>query len=152
MEHKKIIFRLFHLLLFFLAAYYVVKQFLQFLKNEDSSAMAFKRFNSFEKDKYPTFSVCLAEEFGNWHDMKTIENFYQANKINETLGISVLDYYELLIGMGFKKDPNRKTNFSTLEFDQAKRNMLNSMGSMTLSVRDEELQNWYKKVYDNFPP
>ena len=85
--------------------------------------MTLRTFNTLEKDKYPTFSLCLTVEESEeqWRNPEIIKNFYQTDRINETLYISMSEYYEMLQG-----DSHGKTNFSLLEFDQAKRNILDN--------------------------
>ena len=97
MSAKRIASRSFHLLLFVLASYYVVKQFLQFLENKDSSAMTLRKFNNLEKDKYPTFSLCLTveEDPKQWRNLEIIKNFN--GKLDITLFIAIIHFSFLII-------------------------------------------------------
>ena len=102
--------------------------------------MTLRTFNTLEKDKYPTFSLCLTVEESEeqWRNPEIIKNFYQTDRINETLYISMFEYYEMLQG-----DSHGKTNFSLLEFDQAKRNILTSVFYESTNLSDRTLQGWY---------
>ena len=94
MEKKTIISIIFHFLLFFLAAYYVGKQFSQFLENKDSSTLTLTKFNTNEKDKYPTFYICLTVEKSEegWRNPGIIRNFYHTDLINEKLDMDMKSF------------------------------------------------------------
>ena len=120
----------------------MVKQFLQFLENEDASTITLKKFNDSTGNKYPTFSVCLTLERSSMDNIEIIKNFYQEDLINETLGIDVLVYYEMLLG-NLNMDTGAKAvgmaNFSSLEFDRAKRNMVKFIHYERTSFKGESL-------------
>ena len=142
MDTKRIVSIFLHIFLFFLTAFYVTKQFLEFLENKDSSAMMFRTYNDLEKDKYPTFSMCLTIEDldgdETWRNTDIIRNFYQEKIINEVFGKDISYFYGALQGHAEKN-----LSFSSLEFDQAKRNLLKSIYLRIIGFNGVVLQSWY---------
>ena len=142
MDTKNIVSIFLHIFLFFLTAFYVTKQFLEFLQNKDSSAMMFRKYNDLEKDKYPTFSICLTiedlEGDETWRNKDIIRNFYKENKINDVFSKDVSYFYEALQGHAVEN-----SSFSLLEFDEAKRNLLKSIYLEIVSFSGVALQSWY---------
>ena len=91
------------------AGYYGIKQVLDYMENGDVSRISFKQYHNQRSDIYPTFSICLDPKEEN------IDTLFQAERIMETLDIDERDYFGRLHG----NTPGR-TNFSKLEFDDAK--------------------------------
>ena len=79
----------FTLVCFLLAAYMTNTQIMRFLKNEDSTTIAFKRFNLSPDDKYPAFSICFTGAELHWYNDKLIF---------DTFGVSSSKYERMLKG------------------------------------------------------
>ena len=58
------------ILLVVLMSYHLL---LQYLKNEDSSSVSFRKFNNDERDVYPSFSICMHSVKGA--TLKNIQKF-----------------------------------------------------------------------------
>ena len=67
---------LFTMVCFLLAAYMTNTQVIRFLRNDDSTTIAFKRFNLSPDDKYPTFSICFTGAELHWYNDKNIFDQY----------------------------------------------------------------------------
>ena len=56
---------LFYLACFVLAGILGLKQYLAYLKNEDSTSMTYRRFNEEQHDAYPTYTICIKSLYGD---------------------------------------------------------------------------------------
>ena len=137
-KYRIFISRAFAVTCFFLAGYYMLSQVANYLKNEDVSLFTYKRYNDEPSDKYPTFSICL------WPSVDDIlgyeNNLYRERTIHQNLNMSGADYFNMLIGSSLKGDG---TNFSMLQFDEAKwelSKMISSYGAY--SNQEETLVYW----------
>ena len=63
---------------------------LRFLSNNDTSSIAYKRFNETPDDRYPTFTICLLS-YGP-HYLQEIFN----NELRTQFGINGQEYNKLL--------------------------------------------------------
>ena len=110
---EKVVNAIFLLLCLSLAIHFVSKQIFQYRKNDDKSSISFKRYHTTKDDKYPTFSVCFSID-GSYP-----ETLFQDDIIKAKLDIDASDYHYMLIGL-----LKGKTNFSLLEYDEAKWDLL----------------------------
>jgi hypothetical protein len=71
--------------------YMIYGQFMEYLENEDSSSVSFRKFNQDQRDVYPTYSICMHSAKG------AILKVQPKNLEKEThLGIDI--YHNILIG------------------------------------------------------
>ena len=79
------------LLCFSVVLYFTSKELIRYIRNEDTSSVAFKKFNAAPQDKYPTFSLCF---YGKGPKYKTIynKNFF------ENINMSIPQYWEVITG------------------------------------------------------
>ena len=56
---------LFYLACFILAGTLGLKQYLSYLKNEDSTSMTYRKFNEEPQDIYPTYTICIKSLYGD---------------------------------------------------------------------------------------
>ena len=76
---------------FIMADYMTVKQILQYTKNNDVSTIGFEKFNESPKDVYPTFTLCFEDNF-------EVGKLFDAQRLNETAGITPKEYSDILLG------------------------------------------------------
>ena len=81
-------------------------QVIRLLKNDDSTTIAFKRFNLSPRDKYPTFSMCFKGAELRWYNDKFIFDQY---------GISSSKYEKLLKG---EKVSKYRYNYTSKLYDK----------------------------------
>lgn len=136
---KIVIKRCFKLTCFAVAVFVIYKQVCDYLRNEDVSVISYRKYNEDICDKYPTFTICLNPTID---DLLYYSNIlYREEKLNEVLKISGPNYYEMLIGTDFKG--NGVTNFSLLEFDDAKYNLFSMVVQYwAYSHKEEPLVYW----------
>ena len=129
--NRKLLFtKSFSITCYFLAGYYSLLQVLDYMKNEDVSLLTYKKYNVEPTDRYPTFSICLDPTDDDILDL------YQEETIQQHLNISVADYFDMLTGGSIRDDG--LTNFSLLQFDDAKRELLKMISIYTMKNRNEE--------------
>ena len=129
--NRKLLFtKSFAITCYFLAGYYSILQVLDYMKNEDVSLLTYKKYNVEPTDRYPTFSICLDPTDDDILDL------YQEETIQQHLNISVADYFDMLTGGSIRDDG--LTNFSLLQFDDAKRELLKMISIYTMKNRNEE--------------
>ena len=97
---------LFSMVCFLLAAYMTNTQVIRLLKNDDSTTIAFKRFNLSPDDKYPTFSMCFKGAELRWYNDKFIFDQF---------GISSSKYEKLLKG---EKVSKYRYNYTSKLYDK----------------------------------
>ena len=140
MEQKLIIQRSFSVICVMIALYYVSNQIIIFCENKDVSHFSFKQYHSTSTDKYPTHTICLSP------GADELETLYQTDKISETLGMTEVNYIGMLSG-----STQGRTNFSVLEFDDAKWDLkliLESYGAYSLQTGLKTLHYWDTEIAD----
>ena len=128
-QERFMIRRLYSFSCFLIALYYVINQILVFFENADVSQFSFKQYYSTKIDKYPTYSIFLSPTDDE------LVNLYQTEKIKEALNMT-----EMLSGA-----TEGSTNFSNLEFDDAKWDLgliLQSYGAYSLQSGQKILGYW----------
>ena len=120
---------LFTIACFLLATYMTNTQIMRFLKNEDSTTIAFKRFNLSPEDKYPTFSICLTGAELRWYNEKNIF---------DTFGVSSLKYQKMLKGQKiWKYDYDYKSKlYSKIPVDYIAGSSADKVDKFSISVSD----------------
>ena len=148
-KYRIFISRSFATICFFLAGYYMLSQVVEYLKNEDVSVFSYKRYNDAPREKYPTFSICLWPsiddilEYGN--------NLYQEQTIQRNLNMSGVDYFDMLTGSSFRGDG--LTNFSLLQFDEAKWELSKMISTyVAYSNQEEPLVYWDTEISNTSVP
>lgn len=86
-----IIWASFFLICFSVVFYFTSKELIRYIRNEDTSSVAFKKFNAAPQDKYPTFSICF---YGKGHRYKTIYN----KKRFRNVSMSIPQYWDAITG------------------------------------------------------
>ena len=133
-QERLMIRRLFSFCCLFLALYYVFNQILVYFENADVSQFSFKQYHSTKIDKYPTYSICISP------GPDELETLYQVDKIKKALNMTEIGYIEMLSGA-----TEGSTNFSNLEFDDAKWDLgliLQSYGAYSLQSGQKILGYW----------
>ena len=105
-------FRSFQFIGFLLATYFASIQVADYWKNESASLISFTKYHTTKNGKYPTFSICYTPG-----DPSYYEYLYQDEKIKEYLGLNTSIYNSMIMG---QQPLNRMKNFTLLEFDEAK--------------------------------
>ena len=72
------------------------KEALRYTKNNDRSAISYKRFADSPQDTYPTFSICLSDESEHWYKFLKDEIAYAIPSLNGKYWL----YGRILKGMG----------------------------------------------------
>ena len=148
-KYQILISRSFAATCFFLAGYYIVSQVVEYMKNEDVSVFAYKRYNNEPSDKYPTFSICLWPSVNDIFEYEN--NLYREQNIQQILNITGTDYFNMLIGSDFRGDGT--TKFSLLQFNDAKwdlSQMISSYGAY--SNQEETLVYWDPNISNTSIP
>ena len=74
-----------------LVVYSSYEQFIEYLKNEDSSSVSFRKFNQDERDIYPTYSICM-------HSSKGAILKVKPNNFENDSHLGIDKYHKMLIG------------------------------------------------------
>ena len=91
-------------------------QLKNFLKNNDTSSINFRRFNSAPRDKYPTFTICF---------VNNVVGIFDADYLNSTFGISVSDYHDALSGIN--DNETEMEMISAVDFNKATVKLMDSL-------------------------
>ena len=90
-----------------LVGYLTYQQFLEYVKNQDSSSVSYRSFNEEEKDVYPTFSICLYSKDGSI--LKDDMNYFGIKGKD-----GVANYHNMLLGLNDVTE-----DFMTINFDKS---------------------------------
>ena len=96
------------------ALLFIYNQVCGYLRNEDVSVISYRKYSNTDEDKYPTFTICWSPRY---YDL-----LFREERIKKTMAMTGAAYYRMLNGAKVKG--NRITNFSSLEFDDAKWDLL----------------------------
>ena len=124
---------------YFLAGYYSLLQVLDYMKNEDVSLLTYRKYNDEPTDKYPTFSICLST-IGSDALLEYDNVLYREETIQQNLNMTGADYYNMLIGGSFRGD--ELTNFSLLQFEDAKWELMKMISIYVADNNEETLEYW----------
>lgn len=120
---------LFKSICFILAGYMALTLYLRYLCNDDSSSIAFKRFNESPVDRYPTFSMCLLSS-----PLNPLIIFLNDNS-KAKFNLSGKEYDQLLKGSNISRSlwltKAEFSNISQIEHDR-------------LNIKLESLLNYYE--------
>ena len=75
------------LVCFSVVFYLTIQEILRYTNNEDTSSIAFTKFNSSPKDKYPVITFCF---YGKY------ESIYKKEEI-ENAGLTISEYWNLIL-------------------------------------------------------
>ena len=78
----------FSLICFSVVLYLTTKEILRYTNNEDTSSIAFKKFNASPRDKYPIISFCFYGKYSS---------IYKKDKL-EASGMSIAQYWNIITG------------------------------------------------------
>ena len=129
---------IFHLLGLLLASYFIAKQIIQYYKNDDKSTVSMRRYHTTPEDKYPTFSICFTA------NPRYPDTLYQEEIVKATLGIDARDYKSALSGSS-----KQHVNFSILEYDEAKWDLLLILRSYSVYNKKERVLNYWDDDHIN---
>ena len=96
---------LFQFVCIILVVYVIYEQIVEYLKNEDSSSVSFRRFNQDQRDLYPTYSICM-------HSIKGAILKAQPKDFENEPQFGMDSYHKVLIG---KKKLQK--NFKNINFE-----------------------------------
>ena len=96
----------FRLIVFSIMAYFIVKQVIRYLENNDAPAFAYRKFLDAPKDNYAVTTFCVEDGLG------VFDEEYLAD-----LGYSAKDYYAFLSGT--ELDETNKTKLQKIDFDKS---------------------------------
>ena len=124
------------ILLVILMSYHLL---LQYLKNEDSSSVSFRKFNGDKRDIYPSFSICM-------HSVKgaTLKKYPEIYGLNGSDGIEI--YRKMLKGR-----QNLSMEFKTFNFENNSIDILSEFVDMFVSYskQGQQISVWNRKQYKN---
>ena len=136
--------KLFQLFCIVLVAYLTYEQFLQYLKNEDSSSVSFRKFNQEKRDLYPSFSICMHSKKGG-----ILQGSSKPSGLKTDLEMEM--YHKMLIG---KEKLDQR--FEDIDFDHNAVEILDEFVEMFVSYtkQGKDLNPWhrYKKSNPETPP
>ena len=92
---------------FSFAAYLILLQIQNYLRNDDVSSIAFKQLNSNPEDQYPTFTLCFV-------DKDSSGAIFNPTYLKSTAEISSKEYQTMLLG-----DDHFDSNIVSVEFEKA---------------------------------
>ena len=115
---------------------------LQYLKNEDSSSVSFRKFNGDKRDIYPSFSICM-------HSVKgaTLKKYPEIHGLNGSDGIEI--YRNMLKGR-----QNLSMEFKTFNFENNSIDILSEFVDMFVSYskQGQQLSVWNRKQHHTESP
>ena len=132
--------KLFQLFCIGLVIYMTYEQFLQYLKNEDSSSVSFRKFNDEKRDLYPSFSICMHSTEGA---IIKKNSEFKEDPIESEL------YHKMLTGK-----TNLNESFHGIEFDNIAVDILNEFVDMFVSYtkQGQDLNSWHRHKNSNDTP
>ena len=98
------------------------QQLLQYLRNEDSSSVSFRKFNSDKRDVYPSFSICM-------HSVKgaTLKKYPDIQGFNGSNGAEI--YRKMLKGRH-----KLSMEFKTFDFENNSIDILSEFVDMFVCI------------------
>ena len=96
----------FRLIVFSIMAYFIVKQVIRYLENNDAPAFAYRKFLDSPKDNYAVTTFCVEDGLG------VFDEAYLAD-----VGYSAEDYYAFLSGK--EVDETNRTKLQQIDFDKS---------------------------------
>ena len=132
--------KLFQIFCIGLVIYMTYEQFLQYLKNEDSSSVSFRKFNDEKRDLYPSFSICMHSTEGAIIKKKSE---FKEDPFESEL------YHKMLTGK-----MNLNVSFHGIEFDNIAVDILNEFVDMFVSYtkQGQDLNSWHRHKNSNDTP
>ena len=124
--------KLFQFVCIILVVYSIYEQFIEYLKNEDSSSISFRKFNHEKRDLYPIYSICMHSTKG------AILKLPPKDLGNETrLGMS--SFHKMLIGI-----EELHENFNDIDFENNTVDIFNEFFQMFVSFtkQGKEAVSW----------
>ena len=113
------------------------QQLLQYLRNEDSSSVSFRKFNSDKRDVYPSFSICM-------HSVKgaTLKKYPDIQGFNGSNGAEI--YRKMLKGRH-----KLSMEFKTFDFENNSIDILSEFVDMFVSYskQGKQISVWNRKQY-----
>ena len=132
-----VITKIFQLLCIVLVMYMSYEQLLEYLKNEDSSSVSYRKFNQAEKDIYPSISICLhSTQGGIFDETSELKQMFATEDVIS----STDEYHKMLIG---QKDLSH--GFKSSDFDQMTVDIVYQFVDISVSYTKEgrEINPWY---------
>ena len=126
---------LFQFVCIILVVYVIYEQIVEYLKNEDSSSVSFRRFNQDQRDLYPTYSICM-------HSIKGAILKAQPKDFENEPQFGMDSYHKVLIG---KKKLQK--NFKNINFENNVVDIIPEFIDMSVSFtkQGEEGIAWTRK-------
>ena len=125
-----------------LVLYLTYQQFLEYVKNQDSSSVSYRTFNEEEKDVYPTYSICLYSKDGAI--LNESRNYFKDKGKD-----GVENYHRILQGLN-----DTTKDFMEVEFDKNVIDILDGFVNLSVShTRQGEIINeWQPPMNKELSP